>query len=152
MKVYELRRTQLIKAPIEKVWAFFSSPKNLSVLTPSYMNFTITSEDLPDETYAGQIITYKVSPIAGIPMFWMTEITHVKKNEMFVDEQRFGPYKMWHHQHVFSQVPEGVLMTDIIHYCFFVYPFMHFLHKIFIKKQLNDIFEYRHQKIDELFV
>ncbi|MDR3681619.1 MAG: SRPBCC family protein [Flavipsychrobacter sp.] len=151
MKVYELRRTQLIKAPIDEIWAFFSSPKNLSALTPAYMKFTITSTNMPAETYPGQIITYKVSPIAGVPLFWMTEITHVDKNKLFVDEQRIGPYKIWHHEHHFVQQTDGVLMTDIVHYSLPVYFLGRIAHEIFIKKQLKDIFDYRHKKIEEHF-
>ncbi len=151
MKVYELRRTQLIKAPLDEIWAFFSSPNNLSALTPAYMKFTITSKQLPVETYPGQIITYKIAPIAGVPLFWMTEITHVDRNKLFVDEQRIGPYKIWHHEHHFVQQPDGVLMTDIVHYALPVYFLGQLAHKMFLKKQLKDIFDYRSQKIDEHF-
>jgi ligand-binding SRPBCC domain-containing protein len=151
MKVYELRRTQLIKAPIDEIWAYFSSPANLTALTPAYMKFTITSQNMPPETYPGQIITYKVSPVAGIALFWMTEITQVLKNKLFVDEQRIGPYKIWHHEHHFEQQADGVLMTDIVHYCLPVYFLGQLAHELFIKKQLRDIFDYRHRKIDERF-
>lgn len=151
MKVYVLQRTQLIQASIDEVWAYFSSPANLSALTPAYMKFTVTSKNMPDETYPGQIITYKVSPLAGIPLFWMTEITQVIKNKLFVDEQRVGPYKIWHHEHHFVQQADGILMTDIVHYSLPVYIFGRLAHKIFIKKQLNDIFEYRFNKIEEHF-
>ncbi len=151
MKVYELRRTQLIHAPREEVWAYFSSPANLAALTPAYMKFTITSNNLPTETYPGQIITYKISPVAGIPLFWMTEITHVLKNTLFVDEQRVGPYKIWHHEHHFEQQENGILMTDLVHYSLPVYFLGRLAYKMFIKKQLSDIFDHRFKKIEEHF-
>ncbi len=151
MKVYELRRTQLIHASIDDIWSYFSSPANLAALTPAYMKFTITSKELPAETYPGQIITYKVSPVAGVPLFWMTEITHVLKNTLFVDEQRIGPYKIWHHEHHFKQQQDGVLMTDIVHYSLPVHFLGRLAHNLFIKKQLSDIFDYRFKKIEEHF-
>jgi ligand-binding SRPBCC domain-containing protein len=151
MKVYTLRRTQLINAPIDVLWAFFSNADNLAVLTPVYMNFRVTSDAFSDHIYPGQIITYKVSPLLHIPLFWMTEITHVARHTLFVDEQRIGPYKMWHHQHHFEQQGDKVLMTDIVHYRLPLSFIGRVAYILFIKKQLQDIFEYRRRKIEELF-
>ncbi len=97
MKVYQLKTIQNLPIGIDKAWEFFSNPNNLSVITPEWLNFKVTSK-LPDKMYAGMIISYKVHPVLGIPNTWVTEITHVKEPFYFVDEQRFGPYKMWHHQ------------------------------------------------------
>jgi len=151
MKTYKLQRQHKIHTSIDTLWDFFSSAKNLSVLTPSYMNFRVTSGELPEQIYPGQIITYKVSPILGIPLFWMTEITQVIKNKLFVDEQRTGPYKMWHHQHHFEQQDGYVLMTDIVHYQLPFFFLGRIAHALFVKKQLNEIFKFRYQKIEELF-
>jgi len=115
------------------------------------MKFRITSGDLPAQTYPGQIITYKVSPVLGIPLFWMTEITHVKQHELFVDEQRVGPYKIWHHEHHFLQQLNGVLMTDIVHYALPFFFLGRLAHSLFIKKQLQDIFDYRYQVVHKVF-
>ena len=102
---------------IDEVWDFISSPVNLKEITPDYMGFDIVTEDIPKRMYEGMIIGYKVSPIAGIKTKWLTEITHVVDKKYFVDEQRIGPYKMWHHQHFIEPLPEGgVLMTDIVTY------------------------------------
>lgn len=151
MKIYKLQKQQFIKAPIQPVWDFFSSPENLAKITPPYMKLRVTSGVLPERTYAGQIITYKVSPILGIPLSWMTEITHVVQNKRFIDEQRFGPYKLWHHQHHFSEQDNGVLMTDIVHYALPLWFIGRLAHSLFIKKQLQGIFNYRYQVIEQEF-
>ena len=114
MAFYQLREEQFVPATIDDVWDFISSPANLKEITPDYMGFDITSENLPDKMYPGMIISYKVSPLLGIKMTWVTEITQVKEKEFFVDEQRVGPYSMWHHQHHIKSVDGGVLMTDIV--------------------------------------
>ncbi|XZF13584.1 SRPBCC family protein [Chitinophagaceae bacterium MMS25-I14] len=151
MAVHRLVRTQHIPVPVDALWDFFSHPNNLDVLTPSYMNFRTTSGPLPDEIYPGQIITYKVSPVLGIPLFWMTEITHVMPGKLFVDEQRRGPYRLWHHQHHFAATIHGTLMTDIVHYQLPLSLFGTIAHRLFVKRRLEDIFDYRFKKISELF-
>ncbi|OSZ82832.1 hypothetical protein CAP35_06095 [Chitinophagaceae bacterium IBVUCB1] len=151
MSVYKLERKQLIKCDMDTLWAFFADARNLSAITPSYMNFVITSDMPKGDVYAGQVITYKVSPLMGIPMFWMTEITHVEKNKRFVDEQRVGPYKMWHHQHSFEETPDGILMTDLVHYRLPLWILGDIAHTLFVKKQLENIFDYRYQQIGKQF-
>ncbi len=143
-------RKQVLKTNIKECWDFFSNPKNLSVITPREMNFVILTE-LPEEIYPGLIIQYKVSPLLSIRMDWVTEITQVNKPFFFVDEQRFGPYKFWHHQHIFKEVDGGIEMTDMVHYRI---PFG-IAGKVFgnwlVKKQLNKIFDYRTQKMFDIF-
>jgi ligand-binding SRPBCC domain-containing protein len=143
MAIRQLVHHQLLAASIEEVWSFFSDARNLATITPEYMNFRVTSGDLPSDIYPGQIITYKVSPMFGIPMFWMTEITAVKKYRLFVDEQRRGPYRLWHHQHLFQEVENGVEMTDIVHYELPLGPLGNLANAMFVRKQLQSIFEYR---------
>src|SRR5690606_6783919 len=92
------------------------NPSNLKKITPAYMNFTVTSGDLPGEIFPGQIITYKVSPLLGIPLNWETEITEVKPLEYFTDNQKKGPYKLWKHTHLFEEKDGKVLMKDIVKY------------------------------------
>lgn len=151
MAFYQFTQKQLIPAGIDQVWEFVSSPKNLKDITPPYMDFTVTSNSGEDKMYAGMIITYIVKPLMNIPIKWMTEITQVKSKEYFVDEQRFGPYKMWHHQHKFQEVDGGVLMTDIVTYI----PPMGFLgaiaNKIMIKRELDKIFAFRTLAIEKKF-
>lgn len=150
--IYTFESKQIVHTDIDTLWEFMSSPKNLAVLTPSYMGFRILSDSAITGTmYPGQIIQYHVSPILGIKLHWVTEITHVRNYGHFIDEQRIGPYAFWHHQHFFQIVPEGVEMRDVVHYK----PPFGFLGRIanalFIKKQLQGIFNYRQQKIMELF-
>lgn len=151
MSVYCLKKTQFIPISLDAAWDFFSHPKNLAVMTPEYLNLKFTNELYGDEMYPGQVMTYNVRPVLGIPMFWMTEITHVVPKKFFVDEQRFGPYAMWHHQHHFEEVEGGVLMTDLIHYKAPLGFLGDIAVALFIKKQLEGIFVFRKQKVEELF-
>jgi ligand-binding SRPBCC domain-containing protein len=136
---------------LEKAWDFFSSPANLAEITPKNLGFNIISKHHGEKMYAGQIIEYKVSPVLGIPLYWMTEITHVEQHKFFVDEQRFGPYSMWHHQHHFKEVPGGVEMTDIVHYKLPFWFLGDIANSVFVKKQLNDIFDYRFKAVEKIF-
>ena len=151
MSHYQLRINQFLKTDIETIWDFASSPANLKEITPDYMLFNITSNDLPEKMYPGMIISYEVSPLLNIKINWLTEITQVKDKSFFIDEQRMGPYKMWHHQHLFEEQNDGVLMTDIVTY---IPPFGivgNIANAVFIKKQLRNIFDYRYKVMDEKF-
>lgn len=150
-KFYTLSKEQVINCTLDEAWEFFSSPRNLKEITPDYLGFEITSPDLADKMYEGQIISYKVSPLLGIKMNWMTEITHVEHKKYFVDNQRFGPYTMWHHQHWFEEVPNGVKMKDIITYVMPLGPLGQIAHSLFVRKKLEGIFEYRTVVTDRLF-
>ncbi|MEN9950320.1 MAG: hypothetical protein RLY85_1072 [Bacteroidota bacterium] len=151
MAVYTLKQTQFLPITLEAAWDFFSHPRNLAVMTPEYLNLKFTNELYGDAMYPGQVITYKVKPILGIPMFWMTEITHVVPGKFFVDEQRFGPYALWHHQHHFNAVEGGVEMTDIVHYKAPLGFLGDIAVSLFIKRQLDAIFAFRKKKVIELF-
>lgn len=148
--MYQLKRTQFVKTDLETCWNFFSAPANLQVITPDYMGFKVLTE-VPDKMYHGLIISYKVSPVLHIPLNWVTEITYVKEGSYFVDEQRQGPYKLWHHEHHFKEVEGGVEMTDIVSYSLPFGFLGRFAHWLFIRKQLEGIFNYRVKKVDELF-
>ncbi len=151
MSHFQFHREQFIQTDLETIWDFASSPKNLKEITPDYMLFDITSKNLPEKMYPGMIISYRVSPLLNIKMNWVTEITHVKDYHFFVDEQRLGPYKMWHHQHHFEKKDNGVLMTDIVTY---IPPFGflgNIANSLFIKKQLNNIFDHRYKIMDTKF-
>ncbi|MFL9835953.1 SRPBCC family protein [Flavobacterium sp. ST-75] len=148
--MYTLHKTQKIPVSLNEAWNFISTPKNLAVITPPSMGFVTLSGDDKD-MFAGQIIHYHVSPLLGLKMEWVTEITHVEDKHFFVDEQRFGPYKFWHHKHFLKEIAGGVEMEDIIHYKLpmgilgkMVQPFM-------VKPKLEEIFEYRKNKLIELF-
>ncbi|MES2794791.1 MAG: SRPBCC family protein [Bacteroidota bacterium] len=144
--------TQKIPVGMEIAWDFFSSPANLAKITPTYMGFEVTSTfQNSQKMYPGQIITYKVSPLLGLKMNWMTEITHVAENSFFVDEQRFGPYALWHHQHHFKEIEGGIEMTDIIDYVLPLGILGVFANYLFVKKQLNQIFEHRFKVVEQLF-
>lgn len=151
VNLYHIRRQQHINADIDTVWDFFSNPENLATLTPKELNFITTSQQEGDHIYPGQVITYTITPLFGIKLSWMTEISQVQDKTMFVDEQRKGPYKLWHHQHHFKQTDNGTLMTDIVHYSLPLSILGVIAHTLFVRKMLEDIFDYRHQKTEELF-
>lgn len=151
MAAHSLKTVQKIPVSLEKAWEFFSNPANLQTITPTNMGFKVISQHHGDTMYAGQIIEYTVKPVLGIPMYWMTEITQVKDGQYFIDEQRFGPYKLWHHQHHFKTIPGGVKMTDIVHYRIPLGILGRLAHTLFVRKKLKTIFDYRYQKVEELF-
>jgi len=150
-KVYSLYSKQKIPAPLEKVWQFFSDANNLLNVTPPHLNLKVTNKVFGEEVYAGQVMTYKVRPLLNFPLSWMTEITHVEPLKYFVDEQRKGPYKLWHHQHHFRAIEGGVEMIDIVHYRLPFGPIGVIANSFVVKDELKKIFTYRYQKIIELF-
>ena len=150
MKLYKLETTQVINAPLDHCWAFFSSPKNLKEITPDHMGFEII-DGYEENMYPGQIIQYYVKPILGIPLKWVPETTQVRENQFFIDEQLFGPYRLWHHKHFFMEVDGKVEMRDVVHYGFPLGFIGRLAPRLFIKQQLKTIFDYRFQKVNELF-
>jgi ligand-binding SRPBCC domain-containing protein len=149
--MYQLKSKQFVKTDMATCWDFFSDPKNLSKITPQSMGFIVRTE-LPDKMYEGLMIEYTVSPMLGIPMNWITEIKTVKNHSFFVDEQRKGPYRIWHHEHHFKEVEGGVEMTDIVSYELPLGFLGRLMHPILVKNKLKEIFDYRRQKVDELFI
>ena len=150
MKLYSLRSVQKLPISQDRAWRFLSDPANLKTITPDYMGFEIISgADRP--MYSGQIIQYLVTPVAGIKTKWVTEITHVREGEYFVDEQRFGPYSLWHHKHFIKPIDGGVEMEDIIDYKLPFGILGQIFHPVLVKPKLREIFDYRKQKLIELF-
>ena len=150
MKLYQLKVKQLLSISLDDAWSFFSDSRNLSKLTPPWLNLNITS-DLPDEMYEGMIISYKVHPILGIPFNWVTEITSVKEKNFFIDEQKFGPYKFWHHQHHFKEMENGIEMEDIVNYALPFDPISRPLNKLLVGNKVKKIFEFREEVLKKIF-
>jgi len=151
MKIYEIYRKQMLPISLDEAWDFFSSPLNLEKITPEYMNFKILSNDANEKVYPGKIIQYKVHPIAGIPLHWVTEITHVVDRKLFVDEQRYGPYSFWHHKHMFEEKDGGVEMIDIVHYGLPMGILGRLAKNLFVGKQVEGIFDYRNEILEQRF-
>ena len=151
MKIYNLKRVQELPIGLEEAWDFFSSPGNLKKITPAKMGFDIISEGSDEPMYPGMIIRYMVRPTLNIPIHWVTEITHVSRPYYFVDEQRFGPYAFWHHQHKFKPVDNGVLMEDEVNYALPLGILGNIAHWAFVKKQLNEIFDHRYETLANYF-
>jgi ligand-binding SRPBCC domain-containing protein len=150
MKIYTLHKKQRLPISVQQAWDFLSNPKNLKTITPDYMGFNILSgADRP--MFAGQIIQYIVTPVLGIKTKWVTEISHVVDKKYFVDEQRFGPYALWHHKHFIKEVDGGVEMEDIIDYKLPFGILGQLVHSILVKPKLEEIFNYRAKKLEELF-
>ena len=150
-KVYSIKTVQKIPITLTEAWAFFSKPDNLEQITPADLGFNIISKHHGETMYPGQVIEYKISPLLGISLYWMTEITHVADQKYFVDEQRFGPYSLWHHQHHFKTIEGGVEMTDIVHYKLPLFFIGDIAHTLFVKAQLQKIFDYRFDAVEQKF-
>jgi ligand-binding SRPBCC domain-containing protein len=151
MAFYQFERQQKINASKQEAWDFLSSPANLKEITPAYMGFDITSKNKGEKMYEGMLISYQVKPLLGIKTEWVTEITHINKGHFFIDEQRMGPYTMWHHQHFIEEIPNGVLMRDIVSYI----PPFGFLgaiaNKLIIESKLEQIFAFRKVALDKKY-
>tara|TARA_B110000263_G_scaffold126993_1_gene110489 strand:+ start:3112 stop:3573 length:462 start_codon:yes stop_codon:yes gene_type:complete len=150
LKIYQIKTKQKLPISSKEAWQFLSNPNNLAKITPKYMNFKILSgADRP--IFAGQIIQYKVTPVLGITLKWVTEITHVKENEYFVDEQRFGPYSLWHHKHFIKEIIGGIEMEDVVDYKIPFGILGQIAHPLFVKNKLRQIFKFREKKLIKLF-
>ena len=150
MKLHTLEQEQTLPISLEEAWDFFSSPANLDAITPPDLGFQITSP-LAGKMFDGQIITYRVRIAPLVHVTWVTEIKCVEEGRAFVDEQRFGPYKFWHHRHEFEAVPGGVLMRDKVHYALPFGPFGAIAHAIFVRRKLEWIFNFRRKLLAEKF-
>ena len=151
MKIYHLKRTQFLPITLSEAWEFFSTPKNLAKITPEHMGFQILYISGAEKAYTGQIIQYKVSIIPGIKVNWVTEITHVKEPQYFIDEQRFGPYSLWHHQHHFKEVMGGIEMTDEVNFAIPLGWLGQLAHWIFVGREVNRIFDHRSEVLEKYF-
>ena len=148
MKKLEIRQT--LPIDLDSAWDFFSSPKNLETITPDDLSFDILS-DVPDTMYEGLFILYRITPLAGIKMEWVTEIVKIKPKEYFIDEQRKGPYAIWHHEHHFKPVGNGVEMTDLLYYDVGKFVFGKVAEALFVDRKVKAIFDYRRKKLVEIF-
>jgi ligand-binding SRPBCC domain-containing protein len=148
MKLHLLEAEQKIPTTLERAWEFFSNAGNLAKITPPSLGFEVTSK-LPERMHAGMIITYRVRPLFGVPVRWVTEITHVDEPRLFVDEQRFGPYRFWHHQHHFREIPGGVEVRDLVHYA--LPPGAGPARAFLVAPRLEEIFAYRRQVLEKTF-
>jgi len=141
-RTFFLKEIQRFPIKIDEAWEFFSNPLNLEEITPPSLNLVVTNH-IPKQMHAGMIITYVMEPILKIKMNWITEITNMQEPFFFVDEQRFGPYKFWHHQHIFKEIDGGVEVTDLVHYKIRGWIFTSLLNDMFVKRELQKIFSYR---------
>ncbi|MCS6971427.1 MAG: SRPBCC family protein [Turneriella sp.] len=151
MVIHSLQCEQLVPAPIPEVWQFFSDPRNLEKITPPDMQFRILTPDLPQQIYPGLFIEYRVSPLWGIPLTWVTEITHVVERVFFCDEQRIGPYRIWSHKHFFERAGRHTLMRDRVDYALPALPLQGVVHSLIVRKRLEQIFSFRRQAVEKIF-
>ena len=151
MAIHSQHAKQIIRAAAEQAWDFFSGPCNPAKITPPDTGFFVKS-DLPPGTHAGMMIEYRVSPLLGIPMTWLTEITQVRKGVCFVDEQPVGPYAIWHHEHHFRDLGDGrIEMQDKLTCTLPLSPFSEVVNPFLVKPQLDKIFAFREKRVTELF-
>ncbi|HBS06191.1 MAG TPA: cell division inhibitor [Leptospiraceae bacterium] len=150
MKIYTLETQVTLQVSLKEAWDFFSDPGNLSIITPASMGFEITHQD-GKRMYPGMIISYRVRPFGWIPVNWVTEITHVAQPHYFVDEQRFGPYRLWHHKHYFQETEHGLLCGDLVHYALPWGLMGRSMHPFLIRPRLEQIFDFRKKVLLETF-
>jgi ligand-binding SRPBCC domain-containing protein len=151
VRLKEIKIHQFLPLSLDEAWDFFSSPYNLDEITPADMCFEILSDVKDKKMYEGMVIQYKIRPILNIPLDWVTEITHVKEKSHFVDEQRFGPYAFWHHEHNFKAIEGGVKIEDILHYAAPLGLLGKIAEILYVDNKVKQIFEYRYHKLKELF-
>ncbi|MEW6145853.1 MAG: SRPBCC family protein [Thermodesulfobacteriota bacterium] len=150
MKLHVLERNLDIPVTLMEAWEFFSNPRNLPLITPPGLGFRMKSE-APERIYPGLMLTYTVTPFFGFPVDWVTEITQVREPEFFVDDQRMGPYRLWHHEHAFEEIRGGVRVRDLVHYALPFGPLGRIAHDLVVKKQLREIFDYRSAYLSSKF-
>lgn len=151
MKLYRLHRIQRLPLSVEAAWSFFSDPRNLVRITPPSLDLRLRAGFETGALYPGMILVFRVRPFLGIPVTWVTEIAHVDEPRLFVDEQRFGPYRFWHHKHLFRPVPGGVEMEDLVDYALPPVPFSGAANKFLVGARLAEIFDFRKRALEELF-
>ncbi len=152
MKIYRIEREQRLGLGLQQAWDFFLDPRNLMKITPDFLGFEIINEEqLPPAMYAGLIIEYRVRPLLAIAMQWITEITHAREPFFFVDEQRFGPYAFWHHEHFFQKEGRFVLMRDVVSYALPFGLLGDLAHQLYVRNSLDKIFSYRQQILNTMF-
>src|SRR5699024_2871808 len=144
------RQKQILPITLDEAWTFFSNPHQLPELTPAWMHMQIKSS-LEKEMYIGMLMVYQIKPLFGIQLKWVTEITHIEEKAYFIDEQRFGPYRFWHHEHHFKAVEQGVEMIDKLHYAL---PFGYLgnvVHQVSVKNKIEKVFNFRRQMLTQKF-
>lgn len=149
-RLYRIQRKQRFPIDIQTAWAFFSDSRNLAQITPGYLDFHFVGE-APEGVYEGMIITYRIRPILRVAITWVTEITHLDEPSLFVDEQRFGPYRFWHHKHLFRSIEEGTEMEDLVDYAMPLGLLGSISHTLVVRRQLKGIFDYRERALIRLF-
>lgn len=149
--IHQLKVKHELPITINEAWDFFSKPSNLNKITPEFVHFEMGPDFTDQEMYAGQVLSYTIRPLWNIPINWVTEITHVEKPNYFIDEQRFGPYSFWHHEHRFREIEKGVEMQDIVYYKMPLGPIGALLHSFKVKKDIEAIFNFRNEKLKSLF-
>jgi len=149
MKLHRIHRRQVIPISMTEAWAFFSNPVNLSKITPPWLNLTVIS-NIPRSMHSGMIISYRITPMASMSTLWISEITHVEAPIYFVDEQRLGPFRFWHHQHLFKEVGRDVEIQDIVHYAMPLGPIGEMVHAISVRKKVEAIFNFRQKALERI--
>jgi ligand-binding SRPBCC domain-containing protein len=149
MKLFRIERRQRLAADLPQAWRFFADPANLRTITPPWLDFTLTCE-VPADIYAGLIITYRIRPLAGMRCTWVSEITQVRAPHYFVDEQRSGPYRFWHHQHHLQALDNGCAVEDIVHYGLPLGVIGEAVHALWVRRKLDEIFRFRYHALSQI--
>lgn len=150
LRIHRFEQSQILPISLEDAWDFFSNPRNLDDMTPPELAFRTQSGD-DEPMFAGQIIVHRIRLLPGVWTTWVTEIVEVEDRRYFIDEQRSGPYRFWHHLHRFETCEDGVRMLDRVHYALPFHPLSAPMHGLYIRPQLERIFSYRRQILESRF-
>lgn len=150
MSIHTFQQNQTLPISLGEAWEFFANPQNLATLTPEWMHLTFV-DPVPEKMYEGMIMTQRIKPLWGIPLTWVTEITHIEERAYFIDEQRIGPYKFWHHEHRLREVSDGVELRDILHYALPFGLIGNMAHHLVVKKEIAAVFAYRYDTLQTMF-
>ena len=150
MKLERIQTVQRLPIQLEEAWDFFTSPKNLRLITPHWLDFQLNQEP-PEYMHPGTIISATIRPFPVYSTNWISEITHIRPPQFYITEQRFGPFKMWHHEHHFTAIDDGVEIEDIIMYGMHFGKIGSLFHNVFIRKKLHDAFSFRAQALEQRF-
>jgi len=150
MKIYQLYRQQTLNMTVQEAWSFFSSPSHLNDITPDFFHVTITSK-VPEKIYAGLMISYQMKAVFGIPMNWLSEVSHCDEPKRFVYEQRIGPFKFWSHEVCLTEQQNGILLEDIMFYAMPLAWLGQLINTVLIADKLERIFDTRHAYLQSKF-
>ena len=148
MRIHKLERRQVVAAPLPRVFAFFAEARNLERITPPWLRFELTGAE-PAEMQIGALLDYRLH-VHRIPIRWRSRIEEWQPGRSFVDRQLRGPYRLWHHRHTFEPAQDATIVHDEVTYALPLGTLGDLAHPLFVRRDLERIFEYRRRAVEEI--